>query len=391
MSEIRQQYIPVSRAKVKSEIFQFLELEGHSNSELKQISTLLEALWHHSSHSGLEKMKELYENMDPDQIGVPVLLGKNEFLKTFTEMLHDGNWEEISDDELQVALEGEDVFPISLDVRFDELETMYLYKLGKVIIEDKRKKWFGLVQDSVEIYAYDRVIQIIEFKDERWYQENKKMKYYQGDSGQGLHIRLFKNIPTLDVETIFPNTSPSMRNLDKIKIFAPLIGGLATILSKYGPLLLGADAGDTDSSVIIGLLTALGTYMLKTYLSYQKTRENYQTQVSKDMYFKGQANNSAAINMVVDLSEEQEVKEALLAYAFILVEDNHSEESLDERIESWLENKFGYDIDFEVDDALGKLEDLRLLSRDKNGKLSVVGTSEALSILDDRWDKIYDY
>ena len=90
MSETRQQYIPVSRAKVKSEIFQFLELEGHSNSELKQISTLLEALWHHSSHSGLEKMKQLYEDMDPDQIGVPVLLGKDEFLKTFTEMLHDG-------------------------------------------------------------------------------------------------------------------------------------------------------------------------------------------------------------------------------------------------------------------------------------------------------------
>ena len=393
MGKYRQQYIPVSRSRVKFEIFQSLDLEDHIVSELKQINTLLEALWHHSSHSGLEKMKELYENMDPDQVGTPNLSGKNEFLKTFTEMLIDGNWEEISDEELQAALGGEDVFPISLDVRFDELETMELYKLGEVTIEDRRKKWFGLIQDNVEIKAYDRVIQIIEFKDENWYQQNNKMKFYQGESGLGLHIRLFKNIPTLDVETIFPNTSPSMRNLDKIKIFAPLIGGVATIVSKYGPLLLGADAGDTDSSVIIGLLTALGTYMLKTYLSYQKTREKYQTQVSKDMYFKGQANNSAAINMVVDLGEEQEVKEALLAYTFLLLEQdkNYDEEALDDRIEGWLLNTFGYEVDFEVDDALAKLEDMRLLSKSEKGILSVTSIKESLSILDDYWDNIYDY
>ena len=181
MGKYRQQYIPVSRSRVKFEIFQSLDLEDHFVSELKQINTLLEALWHHSSHSGLEKMKELYENMDPDQVGTPNLSGKNEFLKTFTEMLSDGNWEEISDEELQAALDGEDVFPISLDVRFDELETMELYKLGEVTIEDKRKKWFGLIQDNVEIKAYDRVIQIIEFKDENWYQQNNKMKFYQGE------------------------------------------------------------------------------------------------------------------------------------------------------------------------------------------------------------------
>ena len=209
----------------------------------------------------------------------------------------------------------------------------------------------------------------------------------------GLHIRLFKIVPKLDLETIFPNTSPQMRNIDKIKIFAPLVGGLVSLAMKFGPLLFGGQTGDTSMSVVGGLLSALGMYVLKSYMAYQKTREKYQTQVSKDLYFKGQANNAAVLNMIVDLGEEQEVKEALLAYTFLLVENDrgYNEEALDDRIEGWLMDTFGYDIDFEVDDALAKLIDMKLLNSAEDGTLSVVGIEEALAILDDYWDNIYDY
>ena len=58
------------------------------------------------------------------------------------------------------------------------------------------------------------------------------------------------------------------------------------------------------------------------------------------------------------IGEEQEVKEALLAYTFLLLEcdKNYDEEGLDDRIEGWLLDSFGCDIDFEVDDALDKLD-----------------------------------
>ena len=146
-------------------------------------------------------------------------------------------------------------------------------------------------------------------------------------------------------------------------------------------------------SVLGGLISALGMYILKSYMSYQKTREAYQTQVSKDLYFKGQANNAAVLNMVVDLSEEQEVKEALLAYIFLHIEaeKRYNEEQLDDRIEGWLMDTFGYDIDFEVDDALDKLVNLRLLIKAEDETLSVLPISEALAVLDEHWDNIYDY
>ena len=69
----------------------------------------------------------------------------------------------------------------------------------------------------------------------------------------------------------------------------------------------------------------------------------------------------------------------------------YTEESLDISIEDWLQDTFGFDIDFEVDDALSKLEDMKLLNRTEDGFLSVLSIQDTLAILDEYWDNIYDY
>ena len=109
MTDDRQQYIPVSRAKVKDAIFQLDGIDEEMRAGLAKVSEMLEAIWHHSSHEGLENLKQLYEDMDPDQIGEANADGSEEFLSTLEEFLIDGNWEEINDEEMQAALDGEDV------------------------------------------------------------------------------------------------------------------------------------------------------------------------------------------------------------------------------------------------------------------------------------------
>jgi len=389
----RQHYIPVSRARVRDELFQLEGISDQQRESLSKVAGMLEAIWHHRAHAGLERLKLLYEKLDPDQLGEPELGGRDEFLSVLFETLGSGNWEGISDEEMQAAMEGESVFPISLDIRSDEFVAMHLFKLGELIVSDVRSSWFGLKKEEVEIDSYDRVIQIIQFQEKEWFDERKRSKHYPGVEASGLHLRLFKTVPKLDLETIYPNTSPMMRVIDKVKIIAPLLGGFVTLGLKFGPLLVGADTGDTSLSVIAGLSTALGTYVLKTYMSYQKTKEKYQTQVSKDLYFKGQANNTAVLNLLVDLAEEQEVKEALLAYTFLLVESDkkYSRKTLDSRIEQWLTETFGYQIDFEIADALTKLQQMKLIREEADGLLSVPPTAEALTILDKQWDGIFNY
>ena len=386
-------FIPVSRAHVRQAVLDWPGIDDTQKTGLARVAEMMEALWHHNSHASLEKLKSLYEPIDPFEHPSEDVGGLDVFLDEFDALLTDGNWEVVSDEEMEEALDGEDVFPISLDVRFDEFSEMRLYKLGEQNFSDVRKTWFGLKETPIEVNAYDRVLQIIRYQNEDWFKSNKRMKFYPGVHAQGLHLHLFKTVPKLDLETIFPNTTPNMRTLDRLKILAPLLAGLVTVGLKFGPILFGDEPGDTNLSLIFGTIAGLTTYMVRSYLSYRKTKESYLAQVSKDLYFKGQANNSAVLNLVTDLSEEQEVKEAFLAYSFLLLEADkkHDSGALDDRIEGWLQETFDVTVDFEVEDALGKLEELGLLKKNEDGSLSVVDTQEALRVMDETWDNLYDY
>ncbi|MEZ8139345.1 MAG: TMEM143 family protein, partial [Candidatus Poseidoniaceae archaeon] len=391
-SDLRQHYIPISRSKVKEELFQLEGMTDELSEGLGKISQMLEVIWHHSSHAQLEKLKNLYESMDPDGIGAPDSVGKEGFLETLRDTLHKGNWKEISPEEMDAAHEGENVFPISLDVRLDELVTSHLFKLGETSHPEVRTSLFGLKKEEIIVEAFDRVIQVLQYHDEDWFEDKKRMKHYPGEVAAGLHLRLFKTVPKLDLETVFPNASPEMRIVDKVKIMAPLMGGLFTLAIKFGPLLIGGNSGSTSTSIIGGICVAFGTYVLKSYMSYQKTRDKYQSQISRNLYFKGQANNAAVLNMVIDMAEEQEVKEALLAYTFLLVDQkNHDYDSLDQRIEQWLLDTFDVDVGFEIEDAIRKLGDMKLLSKKDDGSLVVLPIKESLKILDNYWDQIYGY
>jgi hypothetical protein len=68
-----------------------------------------------------------------------------------------------------------------------------------------------------------------------------------------------------------------------------------------------------------------------------------------------------------------------------------NEEQVDDQIEQWLKQTFSIDIDFEVDDALEKLEKMNLLHVDANGFLSVEDVNSSLVIMDDYWDNLYDF
>ncbi|MDB4407408.1 hypothetical protein N9179_00810, partial [bacterium] len=123
-------YIPISRSRVKDALIAMDVVDETLAKDLKQVSQMLEALWHHNSHTTQEKLKSIYEDVDPFEHPHGALPRVEHFLKIFDGVLKDGNWEPITNEELQEAMEGEDVFPISLDVRFDEFLEMRLYKLG---------------------------------------------------------------------------------------------------------------------------------------------------------------------------------------------------------------------------------------------------------------------
>ena len=84
--------------------------------------------------------------------------------------------------------------------------------------------------------------------------------------------------------------------------------------------------------------------------------------LTKHLYYQNLDNNSGVFFRLLDEAEEQEFREAALAY-FLLWKyaegTGWSERRVDEVAEEYLQEVTGIDIDFEVDDALAKLKSFR--------------------------------
>jgi len=228
---------------------------------------------------------------------------------------------------------------------------------------------------------------------------------------QSIYVKLFQHVPMADLELIFPEKHIRMKSFDKFMLYFLGFVGLVMGIIKG----LSGDSGGKSAFVVV--LTVLGLLIMKTVTRFINTRRRYMLQMSQDLYNKNLDNDVGVLQYLVDSIEDQEFKEALLAYTVLLKEGEPlTEEELDERVERLLNARFkGLEVDFEVDDALDKVtvivdktgvEQLTEAQRRSNMFLPIVTAQraedgelryrakpleEALNVMDHKWDNYFNY
>ena len=219
-------------------------------------------------------------------------------------------------------------------------------------------------------------------------------------------LKYFHNIASADLNALFPDVRVVMGLRDKLVLGVPaLLGGIpillkvastATVLFLVAGFYLGLSSAVRDEQVTAALaglsgLVALGGFVVRQWVKFQRQSLLYQKQLADNIYFRNVNNNAGIFDYLIGAAEDQDCKEAFLAYYFLLASgDRPPQDELDRRIEGWLKQTFGADVDFECDDALAKLDRLGLLRRDGD-RLSVLPLDEALVRLDQLWDNFFPY
>jgi len=399
----RDYFIPFTREQITEMLLNNGELNADEVSKFEQFCLLIKSVYHFEFHTKLERLKSSYRIFSPD-----VNLTPNELENTNTskieadltsmlrQTLIDGNFETVSKENLNAAMEKEGIFPVSCQIDFDCFDYYEIYYQGSSTAKEEIKTWNPFKKKEFEFNLYDRIVFFFKVKNEEFFHTNK-IKTEPGIPGK-IYIKFFRNIPESDLEMIFPNPKPEMKFIHKMQIFLPLLAGFGVLIQKtiIGPH-FGSDPnlleeGSLLSYPVIALLIVLGGYVLRTFLGYKNVVQSFLGEIAKSLYFKDKGNNQGVFTMLIDSAEEEECKEAMIAYYFLLNSNKEmSEETLDKAIEEWLEKKHKTKIDFEVDDAISKLEEKDLLSRDKNGILTVISLDEALNRLDYIWDNYFEY
>jgi hypothetical protein len=149
---------------------------------------------------------------------------------------------------------------------------------------------------------------------------------------------------------------------------------------------------------VYGLLTYLGLivatlgYGVKSFFGYLRTQQKYQLSLTRNLYYQNLDNNAGVLFRLLDEAEEQECREAILAYFFLwrrAGEAGWPSQRLDAEIEAFLASETNVSIDFEVGDALDKLKRLGLVETDENGMLKAVPIERGLELLDRAWDNLF--
>ena len=403
----RDYFIPFTREQITKMLLDEGKLNNDEVSKFEQFCLLLKSIYHFEFHTKLERLKASYRIFSPEINLAPNELENSNTSKIeadLTNKLHqtliDGNFEKVSQEDLNAAMEKEGIFPVSCKIDFDSFDYYEIYYQGSSTAKEEIKTWNPFKKKEVEFNLYDRIVFFFKVKNEEFFHANKKNNE-PGIPGK-IYIKYFRNIPESDLEMIFPNPRPEMKFIHKMQIFLPLLAGFGVLIQKTiigpfynagtNPLEGGFSLLTKPSYPMIALLIVLGGYVLRTFLGYKNVVQSFLGEIAKSLYFKDKGNNQGVFTMLIDSAEEEECKEAMMAYYFLLNSNKKmSEETLDNAIEEWMEEKHKVKIDFEVDDAIKKLEEKDLLSRDKKGILTVVSLDEALNHLDYIWDNYFDY
>ena len=409
----RNRFIPFRKSDLVEMCINDSRFSGPDQTSFREFCRILESLIHFEFHRKLEMLKDCYAPFNPDadtrwiysySVEEKKKLQKK-LVEAFTAVLDAANFQKITKADLEEALKEESLFKIRLRVDFQDFEEVIFYRRGESTKQETLVKFFGLKKEPVTFTNYERVAIYFKFKEAHYFKAKKQKNLYF-TPGSTI-IKLFQNVPKADLEMLFPNSEVRMKTIDKLIIGIPAaVSGIAVVATKLGAsILLIASVvsfwfGFSDKEVeieqqhLIALaagLATLGGFLFRQINKFKNRKIKFMKALSENLYFKNLDNNAGVFHHIIDAAEEEEFKEAVLAYYFLLTEGRSlTKTELDDTVESWFENKHNCQINFEIEDALDKLERWELVSRDGNAIRSKT-LNDAKQQLDTIWDNFFSY
>ena len=389
---VREKALPVRPGDLTRLLLAQPGLSAEEHDGLARFGPLLGAVFHNEFYERIRELKELYAPLDPDSDYVKLAdhsrvrteRSDEEFLPPFRATMNRANYRQLDVEVIQEAVEAPNELGLTYQPNFAQFEHLQVFVRGYTklprVFRSMRTRFR---KRTVWLDAYQRMVVLLKFKD-----DPKLDPYVRSDV---IYLRMFKDVPHVDMEMHLPEqgTRVKMRWIDKAQIASPMVTGLPTLIYK----LLYAAA--LNPLILIPMLIAPISAGINSFFGFQRAKHKHLSSMIRNLYYLTLANNGSVLTRIIDSAEEEEYKETMLAYFFLwrasVGGEQLSGKELDHKIEAFLRDVSGIELNFDIGDALGKLFRLGLADRDESGALRVLGVQEALAQLDHRWDNAFHY
>ncbi len=310
----------------------------------------------------LRRLKEAYAPFDPDADPKPLNPPKaaaraaalNDLFATFVHLMERANYVRLSRPELEVVMQGASDWGVDMDVAWDAFDKVEVFYRGKGFGRRTRRSWRNWWRrETVTVPTFSRVAVI--FK-----QRPHKRLGPDADT-ENVFLKLFKDIPQMDIEMLLPGGRIKMPKVERLKLGSSVGSTVAYVgwhlwdsLTSVGAAVIGGSMWALYTPVAL-----VGGYGYKTWYSFQVSRQTYTLQLTQSLYYQNLDSDGGVMFRLLDEAEEQETREVLLSYFYLwryAGERGWTASELDDYVELDLEKRLDVKIDFEIGDAVRKLE-----------------------------------
>jgi hypothetical protein len=411
-SDGRDKFIPVRKEELLSVLIKQGDLADTAERELFwRFARTLRTICHYEYSETLDRLRDDYYYFNPEVAGLVAAdraksdCAYDDLIRSLDKVLKDANFEELPHEDVADA-HRKRMVPVEVKAEYDDFREVRFYKRGHHVERLEVSEWFGIRQREVEIEVFDDIVLLVAMKTEaeigsrRALRNLKRRKVVPGS----VLLKYFRNIACGDLYALFPNARVVMTNFDKAFLSVPAIaGGIPILLKLYATIsvlfiVIGIYAGRSGSAAnadmrtalaaLMGLL-ALGGLAMRQWLRYQRQSLKYHMQLADNIYFRNVSNNAGIFDYLIATAEDQESKEAALAYHFIRkAEPAPTEPEIAARIQTWLAKNFGVKLDFKIADALETLNRYGLVRREGD-RLFVPPLEPAIDQLHQVWNNFF--
>ena len=393
---MREHFFPLRKAELVELLADDCDSDAMRESFLA-FCRLLDATFHHQYHACLQSLKNAYAPFDPDADTCPVRQFSDQqreetadvLFHEFGELLERANYRRLTEADIDRALDAASDWGIHLKIDLEIFERLDLYARGDTVTHRARRRLRKLYRpEMVELPIYERLIIIFRL--------NRKLRAEDPAEINTIYLKMFKNIPQMDLDMLLPGSRIKMSRLDHGKILVPTLSGVAIAIFKLAKgVALLATLTLNNVLAFLGLVGGTIGYGLKSLFGYLRTKDKYQLNLTRSLYYQNLDNNAGVIFRLLDEAEEQELREAILAYYLLwrrAPESGWSSEQLDQAAETFVHEQIEREIDFEIDDALDKLLRLGLAFQvNDQTQWKAIAPVEAVRRMDVAWDNLFAY
>jgi len=339
----------------------------------------------------LRRLKDAYAPFDPDSDPKPLVpptdaeraASLEQLFATFIHMMQRANYTRLSRKDLEHVILGASDWGVDMHVNWNIFHQVEVFCRGYGTTRRFLRRWWKFFRrEDVKVPTFKRTVVMLK--------QQPHPALGHGADTKSVFLKLFKDIPRMDVEMLLPGTQIKMPFFDRLKLGTSVTSSVGYVIWKFSTLSLAAITGALSLGTTAAFLTLYSPialllgYGYKTWYSFQVSKQTYSLQLAQSLYYQNLDNNGGVMYRLLDEAEEQETRETLLAWFFLwryAGDRGWTAAELDQYVELDFARRLNLDVDFEVDDALKKVVKAGLVEA-KGDRYIAIPLDAALEKLD---------